>query len=133
MPRNPASLVYCQPSGDMSCQTCVVSQSLAMSHRVSTSLSRKACSSALRLAGAACSRRCQSGLPLNSSASHHTVPDSIAARSVSDIAGMIVRNRPRALVVNSLRRRGLIASTKAGSTTSTAAKAMPGTATALNR
>ena len=36
---------------------------------------------------------CQSGAPLNSSASHHTLPASIASRSVADIGGKILRIR----------------------------------------
>ncbi|MNP38937.1 hypothetical protein D3C76_1324870 [compost metagenome] len=47
----------------------------------------------------------QSGRPLNSSPSHHTVPASMASRSVSDIGGRVLRNQANSGALNSVRRR----------------------------
>jgi hypothetical protein len=85
--KKPCDLMYCHTSGGISARRCVMSKSSTMRHSVSHGPSRKACSSADSFGpGAACNLR-QSGLPVNSSPSHHTVPASSASRSVSDMAG----------------------------------------------
>jgi hypothetical protein len=54
--------------------------------------STKACSSAESFGAGIASILFQSGLPENRSASHHTVPASIASFSVCDMSGRMRRN-----------------------------------------
>src|SRR6185312_10468443 len=70
----------------------LIFHSSSMAQSSSTGPLRKACSSAVNVAGAFASNFDQSGLPVKRSASHQTSPASSASRSVSDIAG----NTPRA-------------------------------------
>src|SRR4029078_6705861 len=84
MPRKPLSFMYCQTLGGRSRSSCVTYQSLTIRHSSSTGPSRKAFSSADSVGFGYASSFFQSGLPLKSSASHHTVPASIASRSVCD-------------------------------------------------
>src|SRR5450756_3240870 len=78
MPKKPLSLMNCQTSGGRSARLWVMSQSSSMAHSCSTSLSRTACSRSLNPHFGKASNLSQSGLPLNNSPSHHTVPASIA-------------------------------------------------------
>ena len=80
-----------QTSGGMSPRRCVMSKSSIIPHSSSQGPSRKACSSAVSCGAFAPSSFDQSGLPVKSSPSHHTVPASSASRSVSDIEGSMRR------------------------------------------
>ena len=64
-----------------------MSQSSTLRQSSSHGPSMNACSSAERVGAFAASSFDQSGRPVNSSPSHHTVPASSASRSVSDIVG----------------------------------------------
>src|SRR5450830_2185765 len=123
MPRKPLSLTNCQASGCKSCQDTEVSQSLTMAHNCVTSLSRKDCSSAVNVGGGNCISRFQSGLPENRSASHQTVPASMASRSVADMAGKILRKISSAGRVISVCRTDLMATSKVGTHNRIASKA----------
>ncbi len=116
--------MYCQTGCGRSRWTWVVSQSVTMLHRVSTSLSRKLRSSAVSAGrGAARSLR-QSGLPENSSPSHQTVPASIASRSVCDIGGRTLANAEKMPSVMSLRRSAGMLSGIASSTNAAVASSV---------
>ena len=73
--------------GGRSARTWVMSQSSIIRQSSSQGPSRKACSSADSRGGSALASFDQSGSPVKSSPSHHTVPASSASRSVSDIEG----------------------------------------------
>ncbi len=90
MPKNFSSRMKRQTSGgrSRSCQAIFQSSTIAQSWRTGPSM--KACSRPLSFAGGIARSAFQSGSPENSSPSHHTVPASIASRSVSEIGGMTV-------------------------------------------
>ena len=111
MPKKPLSLMYCHTSGGRSRRTCVMSQSSSRRHSSSTGPSRNACSAGDSCALDTANSFSQRGAPLNSSASHHTVPASSASRSVSDMAGRMRRNSANTGRVSSWRRsRGTLSS-----------------------
>src|SRR3990172_577840 len=105
MPKKPLSLMNCQTSGGRSARRCVISQSSSIAHNCSTSLSRNACSLALREGLGKARSLFQFGLPLNNSPSHHTVPASIASCSVAEICGRILRKMLSTAPLTRLRRR----------------------------
>ena len=76
-----------------------------MPHTFSTGPSRKACSAAVRACGLKSRRRFQFGLPLKNSASHQTVPASMATFSVSLMRGRIGVTSAMTLPESSARRR----------------------------
>ena len=100
MPRKPRSLMNCHTCGGRSL---VDVRGLPVGdHRaqLSTSSSRKRCSSAVSAGAGIASSFCQSGRPEKSSPSHHTVPASIASRSVCDIGGITLRKTPNSGVAD---------------------------------
>ena len=115
MPKNFSRLTKCQTSGGRSRHSQKIFHSSSIAQSSSTGPSRKACSSAVNLAGAILSSFDQSGLPVKRSASHQTSPASNASRSVSDIAGStpraqekigFVRVSRRKLMADLMHRRG---------------------------
>jgi len=84
--------------------TWVVSQSEIIAHSVSTSWSRKCCSSAVSCARGSDTSADHAGRPEKSSPSQPTVPASSASRSVCDIGGITLRKiRSTGRVINGLR------------------------------
>src|SRR6266851_3335233 len=77
-----------------------------MAQSCSVSLSRNESSSALSFGEGKARNLRQSGLPENSSPSHHTVPASIASRSVCDIGGRMARYHASSGLATSTRRKG---------------------------
>src|SRR6266571_500527 len=77
-----------------------------MAQSCSVSLSRNESSSALSFGEGKARNLRQSGLPENSSPSHHTVPASIASRSVCDIGGRMARYHASSGLATSARRKG---------------------------
>src|SRR6266550_3478261 len=94
----------------------VVSQSVTIAHNASTSWSRKCCSSGVSEGGGTARSLAQFGRPEKSSASHQTVPASMASRSVCDIGGITLRNTARTRSLTSERRSRVRLSTTATST-----------------
>src|SRR5882672_9325034 len=94
-----------QASGGRSRHSQLIFQSSSIAQSSSTGPLRKACSSAVSVAGALASSFDQSGLPANKSASHQTSPASSASRSVSDIAGKTPRAQEKIGLVMMSRRR----------------------------
>ena len=92
MPKKPWLRMNSQTSGDKSPRR-ETSQSLTISHNCSVGPSRKACSSSVKFSAGSDSKRCQSGDPENSSASHQTVPASSASCSVWDTEGIERRKK----------------------------------------
>jgi hypothetical protein len=91
MAKKPLDLMKDHTSGGRSARRCVMSQSSSMAHKSSQGPSRNACSSAVSTGTLADMSLGQSGPPVNSSPSHHTVPASKASRSVADIGGSNLR------------------------------------------
>ena len=98
-----------QTSGGRSRHSQLIFQSSSMAQSSSTGPLRKACSSAVRVAGALASSFDQSGLPVKRSASHQTSPASSASRSVSDIGGSTPRAQEKIGLVMKSRRKELMA------------------------
>src|SRR4051812_16284635 len=109
MPKNFSRLMKSQTSLGRSRHSQLIFHSSSMAQRVSTGPLRKASSSAVKVAGAVASNFDQSGLPVKSSASHHTSPASSASRSVSDIAGSTVRAQEKIGLVMKSRRNEFMA------------------------
>src|SRR6266581_671766 len=87
-----------------------------MAQSCSVSLSRNESSSALSFGEGKARNLRQSGFPEKSSPSHHTVPASIASRSVCDIGGRMARYHASSGLATSARRKGARPSSSAQAT-----------------
>ena len=85
------SLMNCHTFGGMSASSCVICQSSSRRQSSSVGPSRNACSSGVSFGGGKFFKRRQSGMPVNSSPSHHTLPASSASCSVFDMLGSMLR------------------------------------------
>src|ERR1700710_3260127 len=106
MPKNLPRFMNSHASGGRSRHSQLIFQSSSMAQSSSTGPLRKACSSAVSVAGALASNFDQSGLPVNRSASHQTSPASSASRSVSDMVGNTPLAQAKIGLVMMLRRNG---------------------------
>src|SRR5437660_4716834 len=109
MPKNFWRLMKSQASGGRSRHSQLIFQSSSIAQSSSTGPLRKACSSAVSVAGAYASNFDQSGLPVKRSASHQMSPASSASRSVSDIDGNTPRAQEKIGLVMKSRRKELMA------------------------
>ena len=91
MAKNLFALMNSHTFGGMSASSCVICQSSSSRHSSSVGPSRKACSSGESFGGGRFLSRRQSGMPVNSSPSHHTLPASSASCSVFDMLGNMRR------------------------------------------
>jgi hypothetical protein len=89
--KNFSSFKNCHTFGGMSASSCVICHSSSSPHSSSVGPSRNACSSAVSVGGGRFLSRRQSGMPVNSSPSHHTLPASSASCSVFDMLGNMRR------------------------------------------
>ena len=89
--KNLFSLMNCQTFGGMSASSCVICQSSSSRQSSSVGPSRNACSSGVSFGGGKFLSRRQSGMPVNSSPSHQTLPASSASCSVFDMLGNMRR------------------------------------------
>ena len=94
MPRKRSCLMKSHAAGGRSLVTCT-SQSRTMAHSSSTGPSTNACSAAVSSGYGSLIRRAKFGRPENSSPSTHTLPASMAMRSVSEMTGSSCSVRSR--------------------------------------